>query len=182
MYMRFTRLTQIIFVHVGLVLMIAPSNWWPVYYKPIPMGLIAIIYALIIQLPRWILKPSREVDRFQLALTIGLIFSGIGSLGAWGHQIGGIVSYDKFVHFLLPCLMMVSGAPLLAHLNGWSRTRAVLTALAIIVASGVLWEYIEYTFAAYFHVGYFGALFDHDSQMDIVTNTIGAIIGILFVP
>ncbi len=178
----FINLTRCVFILGGIILIFSPSSWWPTYYRPIPMGVAAILYSYLISLPKIIFKkaPQSLIKKFQIALALSLIFCGLGSLGLWSSTFRGIIDYDKFVHFLFFFSMTAVGSPLLAMQNKWSIKKAVIVAVAITAFSGVAWEFIEYFFAAYFHIGFFGTLFDHDSRFDLITNLSGIMTGVLF--
>lgn len=170
---------QVIFILAGFVLFFGQSSWFPAYYRPKPMALISFLYAFIIEFPSLVLKRESSTEKraakvqFQVALAVGLLLCGLGSLGLWGlYQID--IPYDKFVHFTFSVLMTVAGTYIFRYWSGLSLKRSLLVAVAIVGLSGVGWEYIEAFFAHYFHVGFFGRLFDHDSRFDIYTNLLGA--------
>jgi hypothetical protein len=179
---KFAIFTQVVFVLAGLLLIILPAAWLPDYYKPIPMGLLAIGYSFIIQLPIWLFRRLRETDvmkQFQAVLALDLLLCSIGSLGGWGwYQYN--FPYDRLVHFVFPATMMYFGALLFASYYRWSLKKSALIVLAIIVLSGIAWEFIESFSAVYFHFGYFGALFDDDSKYDILTNIFGIVSGLIY--
>ena len=176
-------LTRWIFVIVGLVLVFSPTEWWPTYYRPILMGIVAISYSYLIALPRIIFKkvPLQTIQEFQGILAVNLILCSIGSLGLWSTSFWGVIDYDKLVHFIFSASMLVVGPPLLSRQYSWSIKKAVIISMIITAFSGIAWEFIEYFFAAYFHIDFFGTLFDHDSRFDLITNLSGIITGMFFV-
>lgn len=169
------------FVGAGLALFFMPAAWLPSYYKPIPMGIVAIGYSFLITLPTWVFRPSRERDWFQIALALDLLLCGLGSLGFWNISIIGMFGYDKLIHFTFSASMMVTATYLLSSHNRWSMKKTVFIVALLIAVSGVAWEYIEYFFAAYFHFGYFGTLFDYDSRHDILANILGVMAGLIVI-
>ncbi len=176
----FIRTAQVILIVAGIALIALPREWLPSYYKPLPMGLVAIGFSFLINLASWVLPRFRNhptLLAFQCILATDLILSGIGSLGAWGLYRYGF-AYDKLVHFIFSATMMyfIGRVVLL-----WKNVRATpaLIILALIVSlCGVVWELIEYVFAAYFHLGLFGTLFDHDSRRDILINITGVLVAV----
>lgn len=185
---RFIRLFQLVFIGSGLVLLFTDPVLFPSYYKPIPMGVISFFHAFLIQLPVFVFRvpvgtseeQARKIkfsrEQFQSALAIGLLLSGLGSLGLWGLYQKGI-PYDKFIHFLFPALMMVSASYLFRVLYGWSLKKAAWRVALIVMVSGVAWEYIEFIAARYFELGFFGKLFDRNSVLDILSNILGILAG-----
>ena len=136
------------------------------------MGIISIGYAFLIELPRWVFpNVYRPRLAFQTALAIGLALSGFGSLGLWGLYKHG-VPYDKFVHVLLPTLLMYTGTRLFVA-RGRSMVKAGRLVAIIIAISSVGWEIIEHIASVYFHLGFFGVIFDRDSIWDIAANFTG---------
>lgn len=182
---KFIRTTQWIFIIFGFVLFFYHPSFLPVYYRPRLMGTMAVLYSFFIQLPLLIFRaPPRssaaaDVERLQVGLSIWLLLNGLGSLGLWGlYQVG--ISYDKFVHFIFPVLVIVPGFSLVRSLYGWSSKKALITLVLLICVSAVAWEYAEYASARWLHFGFFGQLFDQDSILDILYTCLGAGAAALF--
>lgn len=179
---RFIISAQVVLIVAGLVLFVLPRSWLPDYYKPIPMGLAAIVYAFFISVPALAvhrLKGTAVMENFQAALALGLLMCGLGSLGAWGWYQHGF-AYDKLVHFILPAMMVYFGSKLLATIWRVRIPAAALAAAGIVALSGLAWEYIEAFFAGYFHLGFFGALFDYDSIGDLIANLSGVVMALIW--
>src|SRR3989344_1508829 len=177
----FIRIAQLLFFLAGIILILAPIDW-PQYYRPIPMGFMAIAYSFIIDLPRRFFKESSSklAQEFQIILIINLLLCSLGSLGLWSTTFLKVIDYDKLVHFFFSASILFIGSLALSSKYKYSIKKTVIITVIIIVFFGVAWEFIEYFFATYFHVGYFGTLFDHDSRFDLITNLSGIITGVFF--
>ncbi len=160
-------------------MLIGPGSWFPDYYSPRFMGVVSFLFAFFVELPKIITKIP-ESRGLQISLAVGLILSGLGSLGLWGlHQKG--IPYDKFVHFVMPALLTYSGIRLLSIWKKISIKKSTFIISIIIGICGVAWEYVEFYFRHYFQIGFFGQLFDQDSLKDIIINFAGILAGIIFI-
>ncbi len=182
---KIVRFAEVVFFIAGLLLLCGNPEWFPAYYRPRVMAFGAFAFIFFIELPRWVFKRDQNLPEkiqsrlgLQTALAIGLMLSGLGTLGLWGLYKHGI-PYDKFVHFIFP-LLFTSASIWVIHI--WYRLsfkKAALIMLSIVIAFGVLWEVGEFLFAHYFHIGFFGTLFDKDSIIDVICNILGISLGVL---
>ncbi len=159
-------------------------QWFPDYYRPRVMAFGSFFYIFLIESPLLVFRnansPGKITNRLRLqkVLAVGLILCGLGSLGLWGLYHKGI-PYDKFVHFGFPMALTVAGIAVFKSWYGIPFRIAALRVFLIVSLSAVAWEVVESVFARYFHIGFFGALFDRDSLLDIVFNVVGLALGIL---
>jgi len=181
----FLRLVQVIFLIAGIVLLFGSTNWFPDYYRPRVMAFGSFFFIFLIELPALIWRDDQNSAEkilarlnLQIVLAGGLFFSSLGSLGLWGLYKRGI-PYDKFVHFGFPLALAIVGISFFQSQFGMSLKKATLRVLLIIVLSSVAWEILESIFARFFHIGFFGTLFDRDSILDMVSNLAGAGLGVL---
>ena len=187
---KFIRFSQVVLIVAGCALFIVPPSFFPSYYKPTLMGLVALAYCFLIQLPVFIFRIPENADasamkekvssrgQLQAALSLGFLLSGLGSLGLWGlYRVG--IPYDKIVHFTFSALLTVSGAYVFQAWYGWSLKKTAIVLALVIGVSGIAWEFTEFFSDRWLHFGYFGQLFDGDSLFDIFTNLSGAGVGII---
>jgi len=182
---KFIKFIQIIFILAGIILLFGNEAWFPSYYRPRLMALVALLYSFLIELPALIIRDSDITTdqekiffrrQFQIVLALGLLASGLGSLGLWGlYQIG--IPYDKFVHFSFSAVMTISGTFFIQVWQGWSFKKTIFLIILIVGASDLVWEFIELWSNRYLNFGFFGHLFDHDSIFDILSGLLGVIAG-----
>ncbi len=186
---KFIRFSQVVLIVAACILFVVHPSFFPSYYKPTLMGLVALAYCFLIQLPVFVFRipqnaPASSVKeklffrgQLQAALSLGFLLSGLGSLGLWGlYRVG--VPYDKIVHFTFSALLMVSGAHVFQAWYGWPLKKTAILLALVISVSGVAWEFTEFFSDRWLHFGYFGQLFDSDSLFDIFTNLSGASVGV----
>ena len=182
----FIRCSQAILIFAGVCLVVVPEEIFPLYYRPQLMALAALVYCVVIELPVFVFRLSRNGrsddaryvarTQFQVALAIGFLLGGLGSLGLWQlHTVG--IPYDKFVHFTFSMLLTIFGANLLRVWHAWSLKKSLLILLALVTSLGAVWECIELLSDRWLNFGYFGSLFDHDSLRDVMINIMGALVG-----
>lgn len=177
------RYSQLLLVIVSLILIFSNPAWFPSYYKPLSMALIGLFYAFLIEVPVFVFRsqsPNLQLEtsrtKFQAALGVSLLFSGLGSLGLWGLYKEGI-PYDKFVHFFISVVLTATGIHLIHAWRNWSFKKTVIVVLVISCLVGVAWEFTEYFFDKYVHLGYFGKLFDADGMHDLLFDFLGTFLG-----
>lgn len=182
---RFIRFSQIVFTLAGLILILGERHWFPDYYKPDLMGAISFAYAFLIHSPVlvWRTEDARKIKyrlRLQLALALGLLLSGLGSLGLWGlYKIG--FEYDKVVHFIFSFLLTFAGAQFLKEYYTLSWKRAIWWIILVMVPVSVVWELVELFSARVLELGFYGHWWDRDSIIDIILDLAGMGAGILSV-
>lgn len=182
----FLRFTSILLVLVGLVLLLGPKEWFPDFYQPIFMGVIALISPILIYLPKLILKKSTSKKRnlileMRTVIAFSLIVNIGGELGLFQLYRYGF-AYDKFAHFIVSMLFaFILGESLKAWEN-FSLKKLILVVLGIVFASGLVWEFFEASADFLFKTQEWGVYGDHlvrDTLTDICFNTLGAISGII---
>lgn len=104
----FLKYTSIVLVIIGLLLLILPKEWFPDFYKPIFMGIIALLSPILIYLPKFILKKSNPQKRalilnMRFVIAFSLAINIAGELGLFQLYRYGF-QYDKFAHFIVPML------------------------------------------------------------------------------
>lgn len=182
---RFLTFSSILLVLIGIILLVSPAGWFPVFYSPIFMGIIALLSPLLIYLPRFILKRSSPEKRqlilnMRTVIAFALIINFAGELGLFQlHNYG--FEYDKLAHFTV---CMLFAFTLGESLKEWERFRTMKLiglVLVIVFGAGILWEILEAVSDFLFKTEEWGVYGEHlvwDTLKDISFNTLGAIAGI----
>lgn len=185
-YKDFLKFSSRALVIIGLVLLFGPKSWFPNFYSPIFMGIIAIISPFFIYLPGFILKKDTPQKR-KLILEIGsvitfsLIINIAGELGLFQLYKYGF-EYDKFSHFVVS---MIFTFILCESIKEWGilpSEKIIWLALLIVFGSGILWEVFEATSDILFKTqewGVYGRYLVSDTYKDIGFNILGALAGII---
>lgn len=181
----FLTFSGITLVLIGVVLLVSPSDWFPVFYSPIFMGVLALLSPFLIYLPRFILKRSSPEKRqlilnMRTVIAFALIINFAGELGLFQlHRYG--FEYDKLAHFTVCMLLAFT---LGESLKEWERFRTMKLiglVLLIVVSTGIFWEALEFISDFLFKTQEWGVYGEHlvwDTAKDIGFNTLGAIAGI----
>ena len=165
---------------VGLILLLAPVDWFPSFYAVRFMGIGALVFAAGVQLPPVIFHGRRglqakAVFNLQKAVTIGLLLSGAGELGLWQlYRIG--FPYDKLVHFIVPAMLAASLAGMGLHYWRMRFSRALFLAAGIVILLGVGWEAVEFYSDKLFGTqlfGVYGTDISIDTIVDLICNVLG---------
>ncbi len=187
-----------VFIIAGLILIFGKREWFPEFYRPQFMGIIAFVSALLIILPRFIFsarggsafsgKPSSEelnkqksLNIFQAVLVAGLVLNSLGALGLFQfYKIG--FEYDKLIHFVVPFLSVIAFSRFGLDWYGWSFGKSIILAAVLVILGGFLWELFEFFGDRLFKTemsGYYGKFIIKDTVWDLAMNLFGVIGGIL---
>lgn len=101
----FLKFSSTLLVLIGLFLLVSPSEWFPDFYNPIFMGILALISPILIYLPRFILTKSTPQKRklildMRSIIAFALLVNFAGELGLFQLYRYGF-EYDKFAHFIV---------------------------------------------------------------------------------
>ena len=187
-----------VFIIAGLILIFGKREWFPEFYRPQFMGIIAFVSALLIILPRFIFsarggsafsgKPSSEelnkqksLNLLQAVLVVGLALNSLGALGLFQlYKIG--FEYDKLIHFVVPFLSVIAFSRFGLDWYGWSFGKSIILAAVLVILGGFLWELFEFFGDRLFKTemsGYYGKFIIKDTVWDLAMNLFGVIGGIL---
>ncbi|MEK7114551.1 MAG: hypothetical protein AAB832_00595, partial [Patescibacteria group bacterium] len=177
-----------VFIIAGLILIFGKREWFPEFYRPQFMGIIAFVSALLIILPRFIFKPSSEelnkqksLNIFQAVLVAGLVLNSLGGLGLYQlYKIG--LEYDKFLHFMVPFLFVMAFSRFGFDWYGWSFGKSIILAAVLVIFGGFFWELFEFFGDKLLKTemsGYYGKFIIKDTVWDSAMNFFGVIGGIL---
>ena len=187
-----------VFIIAGLILIFGKREWFPEFYRPQFMGIIAFVSALLIILPRFIFsarggsafsgKPSSEelnkqksLNLLQAVLVVGLALNSLGALGLFQlYKIG--FEYDKLIHFVVPFLSVIAFSRFGLDWYGWSFGKSIILAAVLVILGGFLWELFEFFGDRLFKTemsGYYGKFIIKDTVWDLAMNFFGVIGGIL---
>ena len=177
-----------VFIIAGLILIFGKREWFPEFYRPQFMGIIAFVSALLIILPRFIFKPSSEelnkqksLNIFQAVLVAGLVLNSLGALGLFQfYKIG--FEYDKLIHFVVPFLSVIAFSRFGLDWYGWSFGKSIILAAVLVIFGGFFWELFEFFGDKLLKTemsGYYGKFIIKDTVWDSAMNFFGVVAGIL---
>ncbi len=182
----FLKFSSVLLVLTGLILLIAPSEWFPNFYSPVFMGIIALISPILIYLPKFILTRSNPQKRklileMRSIIAFALLVNFAGELGLFQLYKYGF-EYDKFSHFIV---CMAFAFILGESLREWEHLHAkklVVIVFLIVFGSGIVWEIFEASSDFLFKTQEWGVYGEHlvlDSYKDLLFNSLGALAGIV---
>lgn len=182
----FLKFASITLVAIGLILFFGPKNWFPHFYNPNYMGVIAMLSPVLIYLPKLILErgtPQRRklVLQMRSVIAFSLLINFAGELGLFQLYRFGF-EYDKFAHTIV---CMTFAFILGETLNEWGNLgskKIILIVFFTVFGSGILWEIFEASSDYLFKTQEWGVYGQHlalDTYKDMVFNTIGAVAGII---
>lgn len=183
---RFLTISSFLLVLMGCILLVFPKEWFPNFYSPIFLGVIAVISPLLIHLPKWILKRSSPRKRklvleMRSVIAFSLLVNFAGELGLFQLYKYGF-EYDKLAHFSVSMLFSFMLGESLKEWENFSVKKRILVTLLIVFASGILWEFFEASSDFLFKTKVWGVYGQHlvtDTYTDIFCNTLGGIAGII---
>lgn len=185
---KISKITAIVFVIAGLVFIFGKQEWFPDFYRPQFMGVIALFSAFLIVLPRFIFEPSSEelnkqksLNLLQAVLVVGLVLNSFGALGLFQlYKIG--FEYDKFLHFVVPFLSVMVFSCFGFNWYGWSFRKSIILSTVFVILGGFFWELFEFFGDRFFKtemLGYYGKFIIKDTIWDLATNFFGIVGGII---
>lgn len=176
-----------IFILVGLILFFGNQEWFPDFYNPKFMAVIAFISAFLIVLPRLIFKTNNDFKKqqslnfLQAGLIIILTLNGLGALGFFQlYKIG--FGYDKLLHFITPFIFMIVFSHFGFQWYEWSLKKSVVSAAILVFMGGFVWELFEFLGDTIFGtqmLGQYGVSVLKDTIWDCIFNFFGIISGII---
>jgi len=176
-----------VFIIAGLILIFGKREWFPEFYRPQFMGIIAFVSAFLIVLPSLIFQfPDDSLKQktlifFQNVLVVGLALNSLGALGLFQlYKIG--FEYDKLIHFIVPFLSVMAFSRFGINWYGWSFKKSIILSVVLVILGGFLWELFEFFGDRLFKTemsGYYGKFIVKDTVWDLAMNLFGVIGGIL---
>lgn len=171
---------------IGLILLLLPENWFPNFYSPVFMGVIALVSPVLIYLPKFFLKRSTPQKRslileMRSVVAFSLIVNFAGELGLFQLYRYGF-EYDKFAHFIVSMLFAFILSKSLREWEHLPLQKIIWLTLGIVFSFGILWEVFEATSDFLFKTqewGVYGKYLALDTYRDIGFNTLGALAGII---
>lgn len=182
----FLRFASILLVLMGCILLFSPRAWFPNFYSPVFMGVIALLSPFLIYLPKLILRKSNPKKRklileMRSVIAFALLINFGGELGLFQlYKVG--FEYDKFSHFLVSMMFAFILGESLKEWEHFSLRKRMLVVLLIVFATGLIWEFFEASSDFLFKTQEWGVYGQHlalDTLKDIGFNTLGAIAGIV---
>lgn len=184
---KISKIIAIVFVIAGLVLILGKQEWFPEFYRPQFMGVIALLSAFLIISPRFIFKPSSEelnkqksLNLLQAVLVVGLVLNSLGALGLFQlYKIG--LEYDKFVHFVVPFLFTMALSRFCFDWHKWSFKKSIILSAVLVILGGFLWELFEFFGDSLFKtqmLGYYRRFIVKDTVWDLIMNLFGVLGGV----
>jgi hypothetical protein len=173
-------------VIMGFILLLGPDRWFPNFYSPVFMGIIALLSPFLIYLPKFFLKKStlrkrNLILKMRSVIAFSLLVNFTGELGLFQLYKYGF-EYDKFAHVVVS---MAFAFVLGESLREWEQLHSrklILIVFLIVFSSGMLWEIFEASSDYLFKTQEWGVYGNHlalDTYKDIGFNTLGALAGII---
>ena len=182
----FLKFSSLLLVIIGLILLLGPKDWFPIFYSPVFMGVVALVSPILIYLPKLFLKRSTPQKRslilqMRSVIAFSLIVNFAGELGLFQLYRYGF-EYDKFSHFIVSMLFAFILSEALREWEHLPLKKIIWLTLAIVFSFGILWEVFEATSDFLFKTqewGVYGKYLALDTYKDIGFNTLGALAGII---
>lgn len=182
----FLKFSSAVLVVIGLTLLFGPKYWFPSFYNPVFIGIIALVSPFFIYLPGFFFKKDTTqkrnmVFKIHSAIAFSLSINMAGELGLYQLYKFGF-QYDKLAHFIVSMLFAFI---LCEALKGWARLpsrKIVWLVILIVFGSGILWEIFEAASDYLFKTqewGVYGNYLAWDTLADISFNTLGALAGVI---
>lgn len=184
---KFIKLTVVIYVLMGVILILVPQNWFPDFYKPNFMAILAFVSAFLIVLPGFIFKSENarkkhSLEKIQIILAIGLLINGLGGLGLYKLYLIGF-QYDKLTHFITPLIFSVGLAYFLEAWFGLTLKKALVFSVAMVIFGSFLWEFLEWFSDYFFDTELLGGgtgQILRDTLFDLMANAVGIFVGVFY--
>ena len=175
----FVRLTIVMYVVAGFLLLFGPQNWFPSFYHTTTMGILAFVSAFLILLPQVVLKKHKNTimfSKFQFLVALSVLINGAGGLGLYRLYLVGF-QYDKLTHFVTPLILTVAAFIFLTHFWKWNDKKALIVSAILVFMLGLFWELLEHVANLIFAEGVFvlggGGSVALDTILDVMANTLG---------
>lgn len=186
---KFVKFSIITFIIGGLILLFGKGEWFPEFYNPQFMGIMGLISAFLIVLPRLIFRQNQSyevkprkieaLDFIQNSLAIVLLLNAAGALGLFQlYKVG--FEYDKLLHFIVPA---VSVFALVYFSFYWYQVKfgkSLFLAIISVFLLGFVWELFELFGDRNFGtemLGYYGEFVNKDTFWDLALNVLGIAAG-----
>ncbi len=173
----------LLFIIAGIVLISGKREWFPDFYNPFFMGVMAFVSAFLIFFPRLVFKPNnleqeKILDSVQTGAVLVLSLNALGALGLFQlYKLG--FQYDRFIHFLNSFIFTIIFAKAYGQWFKASFEKSVILAMAIIFLVGVGWEIYEFVGDILFKTemaGIYGKFVTEDTFWDLIINSLGIIV------
>jgi len=177
----FIRVSIILLLISGPVLLFGNEILFPEFYRTTLMGVMALLQATLLFAPSYLLSPStperkRYILNLQLSLAFVFAVNNAGALGLYSFDEN--LQYDKIVHFVNSFILLLAAAH---FFSGWFNIpmrRAAIISFVIVVLGGFGWEFFEYGVDRLFDtilIGIRGHLKEFDTVLDIIFDVSGAL-------
>ncbi len=184
---KFIKFSVIAFIAGSLILFFGKGNWFPDFYNPKFMGVIGLLCACLIILPRLVFKSAiseikeKALTFLQNILAIILLLNAAGALGLFQlYKIG--FEYDKFLHFIVPSLIVIALTYFNYHWYDIQKFgKSLILSTILVIVGGFAWELFEFLGDSILKtqmLGYYGKFISEDTFWDLIMNGLGSIAGI----
>ncbi|MDP1629035.1 MAG: DUF2238 domain-containing protein [bacterium] len=178
-----SKIIAVIFIIAGFILFFGKRGWFPDFYNPEFMGVVAFISAFLIISPRLIFKAAdsgqqKILNLLQGSIVAGLSLNGLGALGLYRADFG----YDKILHFFVPLLFTIVIANFCRQWYKLTFKKSIILSMIIIFLAGLFWEFFEFFCDNLFNtkmLGYCGEFIVEDTVLDLIAGFFGIIGGVL---
>lgn len=179
---KISKIIAFIFVIVGLFLVLGKRAWFPDFYNPVFMGVMAFVAAFLIFSSRLIFRPGNPeqekiLDLIQISMVAGLSFNALGALGLFQLYKFGF-QYDKLLHFLNSFIFTIVLVKSYEQWRKFSFKKSIILSIIIIFLVGAIWETFEFVGDTLFKtqmLGQYGEFVTEDTIWDLAMNSFGII-------
>jgi len=145
---KFINLSIAVYLLVGILLLVIPSETFPGFYNPSLMATLAIVSAIFMISPRIIFrKPGgrqREhaLLKLQFIITFALIINGLGGLGLYKlYQYD--IPYDKFTHLVTSFIFVIGLSYFIRVWFGKNIITSISISSILVLFGAITWEFLE---------------------------------------
>ncbi|MBI2010655.1 MAG: hypothetical protein HYS89_00205 [Candidatus Colwellbacteria bacterium] len=181
----FIKLLIAAYLATAALLFFGNPNWFPEFYRPRLMAILALVSIFIIFLPRMIFHNSdskaktKVLDELEGVTAISLFINGLGGLGLYKLYLVGF-PYDKLAHLVVSFIFIVALSRFIEIWYGKTFNKALLIAAILVTVTGLGWEVVEVTSDKVLHTQLLGGGSSQilaDTVWDIVMDFLGVIFG-----
>ena len=172
----------------GAVFFLGDSNWFPDFYNPQYMGIMAIVNIALLLLVSKVFsaktpEQNKVIEYIERMFIFAFLLNAVGAIGAYRLYAHGL-EYDKLVHIFSPFFFTLALFRLRSDFYNTPFKKSLVVTAIIVIASGFLWEGWEAFSDIIFGTESWGVYTEHvarDTALDTIMNVTGVALAYLYI-